>query len=168
MTTPKTIVVGKLARPYGLKGWINVYSFTEPSEKLFAYSPLFIEHAKQPEEVLSIENFKPQGDHWVLKLSTSRNRDMASSYNNKLIKVHATQLEPLPAGEYYWYELKGLTVVTQVGDVLGVIDSLFETGSNDVLVIKGKKTHYIPYHPQYVISVSLDDKKVIVVWDPNF
>ncbi len=31
------VVVGRLLAPYGLKGWMKVYSFTEPMENLLDY-----------------------------------------------------------------------------------------------------------------------------------
>ena len=46
------------------------------------------------------------------------------------------KLARLPAGEYYWEELLGLQVVTEAGEVLGQIESIFPTGSNDVYVCR--------------------------------
>jgi 16S rRNA processing protein RimM len=168
MSSQKTLVVGKFGKPYGLKGWVNVYSFTEPEERLFDYSPLFIETIGSPATVLSIETFKSQGHHWVIKLSTCQTRDDAARYTHKLIKIQTHQLKPLPKGEYYWNELKGLKVLTTQNEELGVIVDLLQTGSNDVLIVKGQKTHYIPYHPTYVISVDIPHQKIIVDWDKDF
>jgi len=46
-------------------------------------------------------------------------------------------MKKLPEGEYYWREIIGLKVVTEDDQVLGRIESVFPTGSNDVYVCRG-------------------------------
>mgnify|MGYP000111781831 CR=1 FL=1 len=47
-------------------------------------------------------------------------------------------------------------------------DYFVETGSNNVLVVKGKKEHWIPYIEPYLISVDSKNKEIIVDWDKDF
>ena len=55
------------------------------------------------------------------------------------------------------------------GDVLGVVDYLFETGSNDVLVVKGERERLVPYiWQQVVLEVDLSNGRIIVDWDRDF
>lgn len=162
-----TITVGKFAKPYGIKGWVSVYSFTEPPEHLFNYSPLFVERNGVSEK-LSIEAYRAHTNHWVLKLTNCHDREQASLYTNVNIVINASQLPALEKGEYYWRDLEGLTVVNQKDETLGIVDHLFATGANDVLLIKGKKTHYIPYHPNYIKSIDIKHKKITVDWDLDF
>lgn len=42
---------------------------------------------------------------------------------------------PLPAGEYYWFEIEGLTVYAGDGRALGIVTDIIHTGSNDVYVV---------------------------------
>ncbi len=168
MTNEPTIVIGKFAKPHGVKGWVSVYSFTEPKENLFNYSPLFVKRKNHLIETLSLEAFRPHGNHFVVKLGTNHTRDDASLYTNGEIIVNAAQLPPLKEDEYYWKDLEGLAVFNKEGAKLGVVDHLLETGANDVLVIKGTKTHHIPYHPHYIQSIDIKNKKMIVDWDPKF
>jgi 16S rRNA processing protein RimM len=167
MVSEPTIVIGKFLRPCGIKGWIGVSSFTEPPESLFNYSPLFIQRNNTTEK-LSIQAYRPQGNHWVVKLTHCNDRNLAATYTNTKIVISPTQLPTLEKGEYYWKDLEGLTVMTKTGEKLGIVSHLMETGSNDVLVVKGKKTHYVPYHPNYIESVDIQHQKIIVDWDPDF
>jgi 16S rRNA processing protein RimM len=164
----QAIIIAKLAKPYGLKGWMHLYSFTEPSEQLFLYSPIFIERTHHDIEQLTIEQFTPKSDHWLVKLQYCDNRTLASQYTNKLIKIHTHQLTLLPLGEYYWHQLKGLTVINSTGDSIGTVIDVMETGSNDVLIVKGDKIRYIAYHHKYILQVDLTNRTITVDWDKDF
>jgi 16S rRNA processing protein RimM len=52
---------------------------------------------------------------------------------------------------------------------LGVIESLMETGSNDVIIVKGERERAIPFlQGEVIINIDLDARKMIVDWDPEF
>jgi len=67
-----------------------------------------------------------------------------------------------------------MLVVTSQGIRLGYVDSLMETGANDVLVVKGddqsldQEERLIPYIDQFVLNVDLGAGKIEVDWDPAF
>ena len=63
----------------------------------------------------------------------------------------------------------GLEVVNTQGQVFGKVDSLFETGSNDVLVVQGERERLVPWIMHQVIqSVDLNEKRMVVDWDADF
>ncbi|MGB5651630.1 MAG: PRC-barrel domain-containing protein, partial [Sedimenticolaceae bacterium] len=65
--------------------------------------------------------------------------------------------------------LVGLEVRTLDGVDLGRIGHLFETGSNDVIVVQGERERLIPYiWDQVVREVDLDAGTMLVDWDPEF
>ena len=85
------------------------------------------------------------------------------------IAIPREQLQSLRDGEYYWSDLKGMRVVTDTGIDFGVVDALFETGANDVMVVNGERERLVPWIMGDVIkSVSLDDRIIVVDWDPDF
>ena len=72
-------------------------------------------------------------------------------------------------GEYYWADLVGLRVETVDGVELGRIEQLFETGSNDVIVVQGDRERLVPYiWEQVVREVDLEAGVMRVDWDPEF
>jgi 16S rRNA processing protein RimM len=48
-------------------------------------------------------------------------------------------MEKLPEGEYYWHDIIGLDVYSEEGTYIGIVESVFPTGSNDVYVCRGEK-----------------------------
>ena len=60
-------------------------------------------------------------------------------------------------------------MVTDKGVELGRIDHLFETGANDVMVVKGDRERLIPYLWEQVVKrVDLAAGEMRVDWDPDF
>lgn len=165
------IVVGKIATAFGVKGWVKVISFTQPTENLMTLVPWYLK-THQTWQPLKIEECKPHSDTLVVKLAQCNDRDAAMLLRGKEIAVTREQLPDLEADEYYWTDLEGLNVVTVDGLTLGSVSYIFATGSNDVLVIKDKTTKkeiFIPFLlDQFIKKVDLTEKVIEVDWDPDF
>lgn len=162
------VILGRISGLYGVKGWVKVYSDTRPRKNILRYTPWLL---KQHGEWLpyEVEQGRPQGKGLVVKLVGCDDRDQAAELLQMEIAVLREQLPKLQSGVYYWTDLVGLTVVTIDGVELGNVDYLFETGSNDVLVVKGERERLIPFiKEQVVMEVDLDAGRMVVNWDPDF
>ena len=85
-----------------------------------------------------------------------------------MVGVRRDKLPKLKADSFYWSDLIGLTVENKEGVKFGVVDTMMETGSNDVLVVKGDNEILIPYLPDVILNVDLKTKRVLVDWDENY
>jgi 16S rRNA processing protein RimM len=106
----------------------------------------------------------------LAKLEGCNDRNAAEELVGALITVPRAALPDtsLP-GEYYWADLVGLAVKTTDDVDLGRIDHLFETGSNDVMVVQGDRERLVPYiWKQVVLEVDLKAGEMLVDWDPEF
>ncbi len=169
------IVLGKLGSPYGIRGWLRVFSSTEESEGIFDYEPWFTQRGGQWQQ-LEIESWRHHNQDIIVKLKGVDDRDAANLLTNCEIVVDAAQLPSLDDGDYYWKDLIGCQVVTSAGYDLGKVTDMMETGSNDVLVIKanlkdafGIKERLVPFLDGQVIKkVDLTTRSIEVDWDPGF
>lgn len=164
-----TLVVGKIAGLYGVRGWVKVYSHTQPKENILDYQPwLLMVDGKLVEQQL--DGGRLHGKGIVVKLKGCEDRDMAASYIGADIRVRIDQLPTPESGAYYWRDLTGLLVINTQGEHLGVVDHLLETGANDVLVVMaGERQRLIPFvMDDVVIDVDLDNRRMTVVWDADF
>lgn len=166
------IVVGRIGRPFGVKGWVHVHSFTEIPDRLFTYPNWQLKRSKGLAVSIKCETYKPHGSGYIAKFVGWDDRDYAASWTNADIVVSRDILPDLPEGEYYWQDLIGLTVYNLTGHCLGVIEEFWETKANDIMVIKEPKTGketLIPYVPEaYGIQVDFDMKTLIVDWPEDF
>lgn len=168
MNKDKFVVVGKIGAPYGVKGFLKLYSLSQTPEKLRAYSKWYCLD-KDKWVPLLLDEIKPYKNHLIIKIQGINDRDAAAYYRNREIAVYRSQLPEIKEGEYYWTDLEGLTVITKDGQTLGNVDHLIEAGSNDVLVVKGDRIRMIPFVKKDVIlAVDLDQQTIIVDWDPEF
>lgn len=168
----KLITLGCITGVYGVKGWVKVFSDTDPRESICNYSTWLLKRQHGWQRI-AVENGRKQGKNIVAKLAGIDDRDMAAALSGCAIAVSRDQLAAAKPGEYYWMDLEGLQVVTTEGVDLGCVDHLFETGANDVVVVREQNSEarerLIPWLPgEVVIEVSLDSGQMIVDWDPEF
>jgi 16S rRNA processing protein RimM len=162
------LVMGRIASPFGVKGWVRVNAYTAMADNLLDYSPWYlnVQGEWQPTEPLAGRH---HGKGLVVQLQECHDRDAAAALTGTDIGIYRSQLPPPEADEYYWTDLVGLQVITRDGLVLGVVDHLFETGANDVMVVKGEQEYLVPFIQEQVVeSVDLESRIIRVDWDPDF
>ncbi|MHB8253988.1 MAG: ribosome maturation factor RimM [Acidiferrobacter sp.] len=162
------IEVGRVVGAYGVKGWVRILSYTTESEAALAYRPWRFRHKSGVLETPTLLETRTHGKGFVVHLAGCDSRDIAERWSGAVIEAPAATLPPLEAGEYYWGQLVGLTVETVDGVQLGVVSELLETGANDVLVIQGERERLVPYIPDVVRRVEINQGRIVVVWDPDF
>jgi len=162
------IVVGKFGRPQGIKGLVRVISCTEPRENVLDYPNWSMQLRGVWHDVKhSQDNITPQ--HIVTHIEGYTTREQVAELTNATIAVPKEALPSLKSGEFYWHQLVGMSVVHEQGQVLGTVESIFATGSNDVLVVVGEKRRLIPYLMDDVIQkIDTDSGVITVCWDVDF
>lgn len=159
------VIVGKIGSTYGIKGWVKVLSYTESMTDILEYTPWYLEEG-QAWKPVRIDDGHEYGKGLIVHITGFDNPETARALAGKVVAVQRAQLPALKKQEYYWTDLEGLTVIDQHGETLGKVIYLIETGSNDVLVVKGKTEFGIPYLlGNTVIRVDLEKKEIHVNWD---
>lgn len=162
----EVVEVGHISGVHGVKGWVKIYSLTDPREGIFEYQPWLLGESRK--EVHLVQG-KKQGKYLIALFDDINDRDKAEGLLNQPIAIYRDQFSTLPEDEFYWSDLLGLSVQLQDGSGLGTIDQMLATGANDVMVVKGERERLIPFvYGLYVKSVNLEDGIVIVDWDPDF
>lgn len=162
------IVLGRVTGLFGVRGWVKVFSDTDPREGIVKYSPWLIRRDGEWQGY-PVEAGQRHGKTVVVKLVGIDDRDVAAKLIGAEIAISRTQLPATAPGEFYWADLEGLAVRTEDGTALGTVSHLIETGANDVLVVKGDRERLIPFiREQVVKSVDLEEGILIVDWDPEF
>lgn len=162
------VVVGKFGRPQGIKGFIRVNSFTEPRDNLLDYPNWFIQDGAEWKKIERVEE-QATPQYIATKFKKYATREDVAVLTNMLIAIPKADLPKLEPDTFYWHELKGMRVIHESGQPMGVVDSIFATGSNDVLVVMGDKKRLIPYLLDDVIQeINIEAGEITVRWDLDF
>lgn len=170
------VVLGRLTSPYGVKGWLKVYSYTGPMEGILDYPEWVLKRGDSLERCRLLQG-RRHGKGLVAHLDGCDSRETAEALAGAEILLAKAELPRLDDDELYWHQLEGLRVMTREGVMLGRVDHLFETGANDVLVVRGSleadaidaRERLLPFLPEEVIlQVDLEGGVMHVDWDPEF
>jgi 16S rRNA processing protein RimM len=167
------LVIGKIFSVHGVRGEVKVYSFTDPIDNLLDYSSWTLRRGSEVRQV-ELASGRLQNKVLVAKLKGLDDREEARLLAGFEICVLRSLLPDLTDGEYYWYQLEGLKVIDQLGQLLGTVHHLLETGANDVMVVKActgsldDRERLLPYTEQCVLAVDLVAGEMQVEWDADF
>ena len=174
-TATGLLLVGRVGAAHGIKGWVKVKSFTDPVENILDYLPWTLRGA-DGEKTVKVTASRMQGKTLVVQLDGETDRTRSEAlFCGRDILVPADALPVLEEDDFYWRDLIGLRVRHQDGRDLGKVSSLMETGSNDVLVVRGDgdsidtRERLIPWLPEdVVLNVDTAAGVITVDWDTEF
>ena len=160
--------LGRISGVHGIKGWVKIYSYTEPRDNIVRFDTWLLEQDGTT-ECVELEAGDSHGKNVLAKLRGVADRDQAERLIGAEISVERAALPPCGPGEYYWADLEGLTVRAADGKELGVVDHMLATGAHDVFVLEGDGSRLIPFvMGEIVQDVDLDAGTIVVDWDESF
>jgi len=160
------LVLGRISGVHGVRGWVKVFSETDPRDNILTYSPWYLGASQT---ACKVATGRLQGKGLVARIEGCEDRDQAADLVGQEIAVRRDQLPPPRADEFYWADLEGLNVETLDGTLLGRVDRLFSTAANDVLVVKAERERLLPFvWGQVVKEVDFELGRMRVDWDPEF
>tara|TARA_E500000331_G_C17250751_1_gene711011 strand:+ start:130 stop:642 length:513 start_codon:yes stop_codon:yes gene_type:complete len=167
MNDQEKVVIGQVSSPHGIKGWLKILSYTDPVDNICSYESIFLkkEHEYLPYD---IEDYSFSGKIIRAKLAGVDDRNQSEELVKCLICVNRRDLPELSPDSYYWRDLIGFAVNSEDNVNLGILDSFFETGSNDVMIVisSNKNRILIPYiNDEVVKKVDLKKKIILVDWN---
>lgn len=170
------VAVGRISAVHGIRGWLKIHSYTRPKDNIFTYQPWWLQ-VQGVWRRLQADQFQSIDKGFLAHLNGVNDRNEASLYRGLEILVEPQCFGKLASGELYWHQLQGLTVISTYGGGrhnLGRIESLLETGANDVLVVRGdcdsidRRERLLPYTESHVGRIDLTRGELEIDWDPDF
>ena len=163
--------MGRITVPFGVKGWVKIHPFTETPASLLDYPTWWI--GNDPEwQALRVEKAEVHMEAVAAKLAGCDDRDAAALLRGRHVAVSRGAFPEAGANEFYWADLIGLTVVNEQDENLGTVAEVFETGANDVLVVRGTgegdPERLIPFLESVVKRVDLQGRVIRVDWGADY
>jgi len=155
---PGFIIIGQILAPWGASGKLKVEVITDFPQRFAPSSKIYIN--RQPMSIDSTEWHKGKA---IIKLNTINSIEDAQRLQGQPIEIHHSQLQPLPEGQYYHFQLIGLEVWTTQGELLGNITEILTAESNDNYVVRGAESKIlIPAIEDVVKSIDLNKGHIVI------
>lgn len=153
------IIIGKVVNFHGVRGEVKVVSDSDFTTERFAVgNTVNINNTE-----FKIDHYRKHKDFHLLKFSGITNLNEVEHLKGQEVFQDDESVElKLEEGEFHFDEIIGLKVVTDEGAVVGEVSDIFQTGANDVWVVKGDKEYMIPYIEDVVTEVNLETGEVII------
>jgi 16S rRNA processing protein RimM len=165
--------MGRVIGPYGVQGWIKARTFTAAPNGLLAYRAWWLATSDDRWREFMVLEARVHADAMVARLEGLNRREEAAPWRGASIGVPRVSLPALAAGEVYWADLVGLSVINRSGVALGQVGSVMETGAHPVLrVTAGGRgddgERLIPLAPAYVDAIDVAGGRIVVDWQPDY
>lgn len=159
----KYFEIGQIVNTFGIKGFLKIKPFTDENSRFEELKTIYVCKKNEMQEVY-IEEVKYQKDMVLLKLKGIDTLEEAEKYKGLFLKIDRKNAKKLPKDTYFIADILGLEVYTDEGELLGKVDDIFKTGSNDVYVVKDElgKQILLPSIPEVLKEIDLENEKITV------
>lgn len=159
----KRLEIGQIINTFGIKGEVKVVPFTNDIRRFDELEKIYVK-TKKESKLYEIESIKYHKNMVLIKLKSINTPEQAELLKNAYIEIDRNQAIPLEEGEYFIADLIGLEVYTDEGKLLGKVDDIYNTGANDIYVVKDElgKQILLPGIKEVIKNVDLDGEKITV------
>lgn len=152
------VLLGKVVATHGIKGQLRIAVYSGEFETILSLSSLMLKGADGGIETFEVSASAVHGKKILVALKGFGTINQALHLVGRELYATREQMPELAEGEYYWCDLLGLKVMTDGGELLGLVADIIATGSNDVYVVKDDGREYlIPALEDVVLDINLDD-----------
>ena len=148
------VTVARIRAAWGLRGDVSVDVLSDSPNRFAPGGVLWLKGKST-----LVERSRRSKRGLLVKLDVANDRTQAEMLRGEELTVLPEQVEPLPDGMFYHFQILDMHVVTDDGERLGVVSEIIVTGSNDVYVVhkEGRRDILIPALPDVVLDVDLEE-----------
>jgi 16S rRNA processing protein RimM len=163
---PEYLLLGEILRPHGILGEVKMRVLTAYPERLSELKTVYLSNDPDGTDAHEhpVEKVRMNQGYALIKMKGIHDRSEADTLRELYVMVKLEDAIPLEDGEFYLYQLIGLTVKTVEGETLGTLTEVLETGANDVYIVDSPQYGevLIPVTPETIIETDVDSRIVIV------
>ena len=170
-SSDRNILLGKLGKPHGVKGFLYIHYYGDNAKNLSDYQGLFLDDGTS----VKVEKLLLQKDRVIIKFYETNSRNDVDKLRDKELFILEGSLPVLDNDRAYYFELEGLNVKNLDNVDLGNIKEILETNANDVLVIEptkssvDEKERLVPYIKDSVVKeINKADKTILIAWSEDY
>lgn len=133
------VIVGRIARPHGIRGEVVVDPATDFPEDRFAEgATVFAERDGAPAP-MTVAAFRMHAGRPIVRFEPSATMNDAEALRGLELRVPESELGELPENVWYHHQLLGSRVRTKDGTDVGTVTAISGPTERSILVIDGPK-----------------------------
>lgn len=159
----KNLEIGQIVNTFGIKGFVKVNPFVGDISRFDDLKKVFVKSNKSIKELM-VEEVKYHKNMVLLKFKGIDRVEDAEPLRNSYLEVDRENAIELQEGEYFIVDLLGLNVITDENELIGKLEDIFNTGSNDIYVVKSEdgKQLLLPAISEVIKEINIQEGKIIV------
>lgn len=159
----KNLEIGQIVNTFGIKGFVKVNPWVNDVTRFDDLKKVYINIRKELKQV-EIEEVKYHKNQVLLKFKGIETIEQAELLRNGILEISREDAIPLEEGEYFIADLLESEVYSDEGEKLGILEDIYNTGSNDIYVVKNElgKSILLPGIPEVIKEIDVENKKIIV------
>ena len=159
----KSLEVGQIVNTFGIKGEVKVMPFTDDISRFDDLEKVYVK-TKKEEKLYKIQNVRYHKNMVLIKFENIETPEQAELLRNAFLEIDRENAIPLEEGTYYIADLIGMEVYSDDGNKLGIVEDIYNTGANDIYVVKNDlgKQILLPGIKEVIKEVNLDTEKITV------
>jgi 16S rRNA processing protein RimM len=156
-------VVGRIARPHGIRGQVIVDPETDfPEQRFQPGAELFIERGGVVEPI-RITAVRFHRDRPIIGVDGVATMNDAALLAGRELRVPLDRLAPLPAETFYRHDLMGCSVETTDGNRVGQVSGVEGTLGGSRLVVDGPRGEIlVPLAAEICVAIDVEARRIVI------
>jgi len=169
MRESEFVAVGKIVKPFGVRGQVRVLSLTDVPGRLESLNEVKLETSTGQALMTKVTDVQGDGRGYLMRFAAFSSPEDVAGYRGAWIKIPQGKVPPAPADHFYQFELIGLTVREESGEELGVLEEVIETSAQHLFVIRGHGREWLlPAAKKWIVTINVPNKEMIVLSKPEW
>ena len=145
--------IGMIERPHGVRGEARTRLYTDTPEQLTKIKQIWLGDEPTPRKLLGVRFHQ---DHALLRIAGIDTPEQVRALHGTQVRIAGADARPLAPGEHFYFQLIGMRVVTEGGDLVGELIDIMETGANEVYIVappgRGEQV-LLPNIPSVILDI---------------
>lgn len=154
--------VGVVTTAHGIRGAVKVYPTTEDPRRFLDLKKVSFSRSGEEEDICcqyTIENVQFIKNLVILSLKEVKDRNQAETMRGGSFWISDDEALPLGEDEFYIRDFLEAVVKDEEGHLIGQVEDIMATGSNDVLVVRETNGKELLIPVIYDCIVDMDSEK---------
>lgn len=163
MKPDELLLIGKITGAHGIKGEVRVYPYVDEQTHLRPGKEVLVEPPGQKASPYKLKKARVYKKMVRVGFETVEDRSQAEALAGSRLFLPRSELPPAEPYTWYWCDLIGLDVYDTEKGFIGRVETMIETGSNDVFVVKDQEgERLVPAIEDVVLNIDLEAGKILV------